>query len=139
MLENLPISSCFRFSKDKHSISPRLFYNNHLPSITMFYNRPDFVVTVTGGTAEENQQMCTALRVSMSQMGFTNVEVDAVQEFSCGNLQDRDLVQYMRNINPDLFESSISITGETDAEAELSVLGSFPRTAGLIDNWAGRH
>lgn len=139
MLENLPISSCFRFSKDKHSISPRLFYNNYSPSITMFYNRPDFVVTVTGGTAEENQQMCTALRVSMSQMGFTNVEVDAVQEFSCGNLQDRDLVQYMRNINPDLFESSISITGETDAEAELSVLGSFPRTAGLIDNWAGRH
>lgn len=105
----------------------------------MFYNRPDFVVTVTGGTAEENQQMCTALRVSMSQMGFTNVEVDAVQEFSCGNLQDRDLVQYMRNINPDLFESSISITGETDAEAELSVLGSFPRTAGFIDSWAGRH
>lgn len=69
----------------------------------MFIN-PGMTVTVSGGTAEENNQLCSAIHQSLMMNGFTNVALGAETEYAA-----MPMLAQLRAINPDLFDNKITV------------------------------
>lgn len=82
-------------------------------------------VNVSGGTAEENSQMCTTLAAGMRMMGFRNVQLQAHCEYPTNALHDGDVLNAMHRLNPDLFDTTVVISGESedDMRGEMIAMG----------------
>lgn len=78
-------------------------------------------ITVSGGSLEENQQLCTAVRASLKSSGFTSVNVEAGSEYSMSGMTDQNLLSCMRAINPELFETPILVQGECESDMKLQL------------------
>lgn len=84
------------------------------------FSRPDFVVTVSGGSFEENAQMATAIGHAMNLCGFGAASIDPMQNTvpDCNN--SAEVLNSLRMLNPDLFESCIQVTGGQPQEAAIN-------------------
>jgi hypothetical protein len=89
----------------------------------MFTNTiPGMSVTVSGGTAEENNQFCTALAAGMRMIGFNNVQLHASCEYPVNAQYDGDVLNAMHRLNPDLFDTPVAIAGESEDEIRNQML-----------------
>lgn len=79
-------------------------------------------VTVSGGTAEENNQFCTALAAGMRMIGFNNVQLDAQCEYPVNAQYDGDVLNSMHRLNPDLFDTPVAISGESEDDMRIQML-----------------
>jgi hypothetical protein len=91
----------------------------------MFNSVSGMSLTVDGGSAEENNQLCTVLASVLRNNGFRNVQLEAHCEVQTGAVHDHDTVSAMRRLNPDLFDTPITVTGESedDMRANMAALG----------------
>lgn len=71
-------------------------------------------ITVTGGTQYDNSQLCSALQYAMQTHGFTNVSVDPASHV---HSEAQDIISACRALNPDLFDTPISIEGTCEQDA----------------------
>ena len=92
----------------------------------MFINTtPGMSVSVNGGSAEENSQLCTVISAALRMTGFRNVQLDVGSEYPSHTLHDADTVMAMRRINPDLFDVPVVVAGESedDMRADMAAMG----------------
>lgn len=82
-------------------------------------------ISVNGGTAEENSQLCTVVAAALGASGCRNVQLAAQCEFPTYAHHDHDTIIAMRGINPDLFDTPITVSGESedDMRAEAIAMG----------------
>lgn len=80
-------------------------------------------VAVNGGSAEENSQLCTVIAAALRTCGFRNVQLDAGSEFSMQTRHDADTLNAMRNLNPDLYDTTIVVAGESEDEMAANMAG----------------
>lgn len=85
------------------------------------FQRPNFHITVTGGSVEENMQVTSLIHESLVEKGFKNLGI---------NHQDRVITQpgvtvydMIRAMNPDLLDSSIQVSGESEDDLQASAAG----------------
>lgn len=78
-------------------------------------------ITVSGGSFEENQQLCSVLSASLKNVGFTSVKVDAGSSYSVSGMHDENLVACVRAINPDLFETPVIVQGECESDMQMQL------------------
>lgn len=88
-------------------------------------NQPQFQVQVLGGSSEENQQMCMAVHSAMENYGFKNIQCDAQPLM----FQESALLARIRNVNPDLFDNTVAISGMCEYDIQGSVPTSNPTTS----------
>jgi hypothetical protein len=79
-------------------------------------------VTVSGGTAEENNQFCTAFAAGLRMIGFNNVQLDSQYEYPVNTQYDGDLLNAMHQLNPDLFDTPVAIVGESEDDMRGQML-----------------
>lgn len=82
-------------------------------------------LTVNGGSAEENSQMCAVVAAALRTHGFRNVQVEVQNEIPLHTTHDADTISAMRRINPDLFDTPVVVGGESedDMRATMASLG----------------
>lgn len=78
-------------------------------------------ITITGGSAEENSQMCTVLGAALRTCGYSNVQVEPQHEYPTHARHDVDVVNAIRRINPDLFDTAILVSGESEEEMQMNM------------------
>lgn len=93
-------------------------------NIDPVFSSPDFTVTVTGGSFEENAQMATAIGHAMRICGFNNAQIDPSLATVPENYNSVDVLNSIRNLNPDLFESCFQVTGQCE---QAPALGFAPQ------------
>jgi hypothetical protein len=82
-------------------------------------------ISINGGSTEENSQLCTVLAAALRTTGFRNVQLDSGNEFPTNTYHDMDTIMAMRNLNPDLFDMPVTVSGESedDMRAGLAAIG----------------
>lgn len=95
------------------------------------FNRPDFVVTVSGGSPEENAQMATAIGHAMNLCGFSNASIDPSQNTVPDYTNSAEVLNSLRMLNPDLFESCTQVTTSPTESAMTS-----PAMLGMVGGFA---
>lgn len=102
-------------------------YKHHHHLIAMFNPQHEMVITVSGGSFEENQQMCTAVRSSLQKTGFKNIQVEEGHAWGNPYASDETLLACIHAINPDLRDAPILVQGECqqDIESQVSMLPAF--------------
>ena len=73
------------------------------------------VIEVCGGKTEERQYISSVIENSLTQAGFNGVENNIV----AGEVNDTEvasLLDYARNVNPDLFDTRIDINSVETVE-----------------------
>lgn len=83
-------------------------------NVDQVFARPDFSVTVTGGSFEENAQMATAIGHAMRICGFNNAQIDPALATVPEHYNSAEVLNSIRALNPDLFESSFQVTGQCE-------------------------
>lgn len=78
-------------------------------------------ITVNGGSAEENSQMCTVVAAALRTHGLRNVQVDFQSEHPRHTTHDHDTIAAMRRLNPDLFDTPIVVVGESEEEMRATI------------------
>lgn len=78
-------------------------------------------ITVAGGSAEENQQLCSAINCALMNSGFKNVQVQPGDEFVGASTSDAGLIACLQRINPDLFDTPVIIQGESESDMALQL------------------
>lgn len=80
-------------------------------------------ITITGGSSQDNSQLCSVVQSALQQAGFTNVSLDPACALQ-GYDEVADMVSAMRRLNPDLFDIPLTIEGfcETESMVDLSTL-----------------
>jgi sulfur carrier protein ThiS len=76
-------------------------------------------IAVNGGSAEENSQLCTVVAAALRTAGFRDVNVAV--EYPMHTTHDADTISAMRHLNPDLFDTSIVIEGESEDEMRMNM------------------
>lgn len=86
---------------------------------------PGMSITVSGGSAEENSQLCTLLTAALRGNGFRNVQLDPIYDATSGMSFDTDVVSAMRSMNPDLFDTPLAVVGESedDMRSNMAAMG----------------
>lgn len=100
------------------TLTPSKLHSNK--SMSFFVN-PTFNVTVTGGSQEENDQLCVLIQHSLTRQGMNNVTLDEcviAPQTACD-----DVTSCLRRLNPDLFDTHITITGECEADVQSQAIG----------------
>lgn len=82
---------------------------------------PGMSIAVNGGNAEENAQMCTVVAAALRTYGFNNVQIEAGSEFQSLALHDHETINAMRQLNPDLFDTAISVSGESESDMAVNM------------------
>lgn len=103
---------------------PKISYN--IAIITMFTNTTSGMsIAVNGGSIEENNQLCTVVAAALRTHGFRNVHLEASNEVVMPAHHDMDIIHAMRGLNPDLFDTSVHIAGESedDMRASMAAMG----------------
>lgn len=91
----------------------------------MFTN-PAITITVTGGSFEDNTQICNLVHNALRNQGMTNVSAEAS---IAGYIDESpEMTQALRHLNPDLFDTPVVIAGECegDIQSQVSMLGYEP-------------
>lgn len=78
-------------------------------NIDPMFAAPDFQITVSGGSAEENAQMATAIGHAMTICGFTQASI-APQSNAVPGYGGCEVLNSLRALNPDLFESCVQVS-----------------------------
>lgn len=92
----------------------------------MFNSISGMNIHITGGSAEDNSQLCTVVAAALRSSGFGNVRLEATNEYPLAHVQhDSERVNAIRGLNPDLFDTTVSVTGESEEE----IRGSMPAMA----------
>lgn len=86
----------------------------------MFTN-PAMNVTVTGGSLEENTQLCSLIQQALCNTGMTNVSIDEGSMIS--DLDGQNVISCLQRLNPDLFDTPVIISGECDADIQSQAIG----------------
>ena len=86
-------------------------------NVDQIFSRPDFSVTVSGGSIEENAQMATAVMHSMRLCGFGNVQIDPGLAVVPDHYSSAEVLNSLRLLNPDLFDTSFQIQGQAEQAA----------------------
>lgn len=76
-------------------------------------------ITISGGTAEENNQLCTVVAAALRNSGFRNARLDVACEYPLHTHYDADTLGAMRRLNPDLFDMPICIEGESEDDMRM--------------------
>ena len=72
----------------------------------MFTN-PAITITVTGGSFEDNTQICNLVHNALRNQGMTNVSAEAS---IAGYIDESpEMTQALRRLNPDLFDTPVVI------------------------------
>ena len=88
----------------------------------MFINTtPGMSIAVNGGSAEENNQLCTVLAAALRTTGFRNVQLDANSDYQTNTHHDADTIMAMRRINPDLFDMPVVVCGESEDDMRVTM------------------
>lgn len=82
----------------------------------MFNPHHEIMVNVSGGTLEENQQICTAIRCALRGSGFSRVDIDPYVSWDQGVNTDRGLLAAVHAVNPELADISIFVTGQCNGD-----------------------
>ena len=103
----------------------------------MFDHFPEMTITVSGGSFEENQQMCTAVRSALRKNGFRNIDIDACSAWGNPAATDETILACIHAINPDLRDNHILIQGECqqDIETMAALIPTFSGAAEVINFW----
>ena len=101
----------------------------------MFDHFPEMTITVSGGSFEENQQMCTAVRSALRKNGFRNIDIDACSAWGNPAATDETILACIHAINPDLRDNHILIQGECqqDIETMAALIPTFSGAAEVIN------
>lgn len=94
----------------------------HMPNIDSLFAAPDFQISVSGGSAEENAQMATAIGHAMSICGFTQTTIAPTCNVA-PDFASFEVINSLRALNPDLFESCVQVGA---APQELPVAMPLP-------------
>lgn len=88
----------------------------------MFINTtPGMSIAVNGGSAEENNQLCTVLAAALRTTGFRNVQLDANSDYQTNTHHDADTIMAMRRLNPDLFDMPVVVCGESEDDMRVTM------------------
>ena len=88
----------------------------------MFINTtPGMSSAVNGGSAEENNQLCTVLAAALRTSGFRNVQLDTNSEYQTNTHHDADTIMAMRRLNPDLFDMPVVVCGESEDDMRVTM------------------
>ncbi len=88
----------------------------------MFINTtPGMSIAVNGGSAEENNQLCTVLAAALRTTGFRNVQLDANSDYQTNTNHDADTIMAMRRLNPDLFDMPVVVCGESEDDMRVTM------------------
>ena len=101
----------------------------HLPLPAMSpFNTPNdsMTITVSGGSLEENQQLCSALRASLQRSGFKQVDIQIGSEFRAPGVHDGNVIACVHAYNPDLLDTPIVVEGESNDDVSQLFMGSAP-------------
>lgn len=85
-----------------------------------FTSQPEFQIAVTGGTVVENNQLATAIYHALQVCGFSAIVADPMTTLTPGPVQSHDVLNALFALNPDLFETPITLAGITEQEANNS-------------------
>lgn len=95
----------------------------------MFTN-PAITITVTGGSFEDNTQICNLVHNALRNQGMTNVTAeDSIASYID---ESPEMTAALRRLNPDLFDIPVVIAGEceNDVQNQAIMMGlSFPDIA----------
>lgn len=92
-----------------------------------FPNIPDFQICVTGGSLEENNQMTTAVFHALALCGFTGLGIDPQNSLTPGHQNSADVLNAIRAMNPELFETQMHVTGvcEQDQASSMQMMQPY--------------
>ncbi len=100
-----------------------------------FPNLPDFQLNITGGSAEENTQMTTAVFHALSMCGFTGLNIDPQCSLTPGYHNNSDVLNAIRALNPDLFEAQMLITGVCEQDQLAGMPMNPYQQYGMMPQW----
>ena len=86
-----------------------------------FTTPPEFQIAVTGGSTEENNQLTTAIYHALSYCGFSNVLIDPHNSLTPGVQNSGEVINALRALNPELFESQMMVRGVCDQEQIMAM------------------